>query len=171
MSVPKLLAIVTGCVLAAAAVAILVAVLIIPAERSFVNEVVIDAPPEKVWAVINDRERFPEWQAKVKSVDTVDAKTWLEHIEGSADPLRFAVAVDERPRRMEFHYTMGDSFSGHWRGETVAEGPGTRLTTTDSYKAEGSLTKVLIYAFFDMENFAKDWNAQLKSRVESLNGK
>jgi len=171
MSVSRLILVCTGGVFIAAAAAMLVAVLLVPAERSFVNEVVIDAPPDQVWFVINDRERFPEWQAKVKRVEIVDAKTWVEHIDGSPDPLRFSVALDERPDRMEFHYMMGGSFSGHWKGEAVAHGSGTRLRTTDSYAANGSITKVLIYAFFDMDNFAKDWNAQLKSRSEGLNGK
>ena len=171
MSIPKLILYGAGVVVASAAAAFLVALLLIPSERSFVNEVVIDAPPEQVWAVINDRERFPEWQRKVKSVETVNANSWLEHIDGSADPLRFTVAADEQPSRMEFHYSMGDSFSGHWKGEAVAQGSGTRLKTTDSYSADGSLTKVLIYAFFDLDSFAKEWNAQLKTRVEDLKGK
>jgi hypothetical protein len=76
---------------------------------------------------------------------------------------------DDRPARMQFHYTMGDQFAGHWSGEIVPTANGVKLTTKDSYTADGRLTKLLIYAFFDLDRFAKEWNAKLKARVESLN--
>jgi hypothetical protein len=44
-----------------------------------------------------------------------------------------------------------------------------RLKTVDSYKTDGWLMKMLIGAFFDLDEFAKDWNNKLKQRVETLN--
>src|SRR2546422_206653 len=45
--------------------AFVVAGLLIPAERSFTNEVEINAPAEVVWAVVNDRDKYTEWQANL----------------------------------------------------------------------------------------------------------
>lgn len=159
----------TGAALLAAGAAVLLAgAVLIPKERSFEDEVVIEATAESVWAVINDRERFPEWQAKVKRVEIIDASSWVEHVEGSPDPLRFSTAVDERPGRMEFHYSMGSVFIGHWKGEVIEQGSSVLLRTTDSYATGGTLSKVMIYAFFDMNGFARDWNESLKKRVEGI---
>lgn len=140
----------------------------IPEKRSFTNEVEIGAPAEKVWEVITDKKSYAEWQTAIAKVEIIDDKTWLEYPKDAPEPLKFSVAKDERPTRMEFHYTMGDSFSGHWKGEITPTATGVRLRTTDSYKVDGWLTKILIGLFFDMDSFAKDWNSKLKARVESF---
>lgn len=167
MNVLKILLFAVGLCVVLAATAILVAGTLIPAEQSFENEVEINAPAERVWSVITDRARFMEWQDQLDKVELTDEKTWVEYPKGSPEPLIFRVASDERPGKMEFHYTMGDSFAGHWRGEITATPTGVRLRTTDGYSTNGWLTKIMIYVFFDMESFAKEWNAKLKARVES----
>ena len=143
--------------------------LLIPDERNFVNEVEINAPTDRIWQVVNDKEKFTEWQEQLTKVEMVDEKTWVEYPKNSPEPLRFSLARDNRPSSMEFHYTMGDSFDGHWKGEITTSGSRVKLITTDSYKAKSWLTKILIYAFFDLDGFAKEWNGKLKARVESLN--
>jgi uncharacterized protein YndB with AHSA1/START domain len=146
-----------------------VAGLLIPAEQSFANEVEINAPAESVWQVITDKDRYTEWQTQLTKVERIDDKTWVEYPKDSPEPLRFTLAKDERPSRMEFSYTMGDSFTGNWKGEVTPTTSGVKLKTVDSYAAQGWLTKILIYTFFDMGSFASDWNGTLKTRVETLN--
>jgi uncharacterized membrane protein len=159
----------TGILALAGVIGFFIAGAIIPDTRSFTNEVDIDTPAEKVWEVINDKARFTEWQTQLDKVEVIDDKHWVEYPRGLPDPLKFMLATDERPSKMEFHYTMGKDFAGHWKGEMTPTTTGVRLKTTDSYTTNETLTKVLIYAFFDMENFSKDWNSKLKYRVESLN--
>lgn len=149
--------------------AFLVAVISVPAERSFVNEVEISAPAEKVWGVILDKARYTEWQTSITRVEMIDEKNWIEYPRDAPEPIRFTIANDSRPQAMEFHYTMGDLFEGHWRGEISPSANGVTLRTTDSYKVDGAVTKVMIGIFFDLDTFAKDWNSKLKARAESLN--
>jgi uncharacterized membrane protein len=149
--------------------AFIIAGLVLPGSQSFVNEVEINAPVEKVWEVVTEIERYTEWQKQLDKVEITDEKTWVEYPKNSPEPLKFSLASDQRPEKMEFHYTMGNSFSGHWKGETTPTATGVRMKTTDSYSTQGWLTKILIYAFFDLDTFAKDWNNMLKTRVESLN--
>ncbi len=143
--------------------------LLIPDERSFANEVEINASPERVWQVVNDKEKFTEWQDQLTKVEMVDEKTWVEYPKNSPELLKFSLAKDDRPVAMEFHYTMGDSFDGHWKGQIATSGSRVKLITTDGYKAKSWLTKILIYVFFDLDGFAKEWNGKLKARVEGLN--
>ena len=147
----------------------LVAGAMLPSAQSFSNEIEINAPAEKVWAVINDRTRFTEWQDQLVRIEMVDDKNWHEYIKNSNEPLKFTLASDNRPSKMEFHYTMGDQFAGHWTGEITQTTNGVKLKTNDSYETEGTLTKILVYTFFDIDTFAKEWNGKLKARVESLN--
>jgi len=149
-------------------VAFLAAVMLMPSERNFANEVEISAPAEKVWQVILDKRRYAEWQTAITKVEIVDEKNWSEYPKDVPDPLVFTITGNARPETMEFHYTMGDSFNGHWRGVVTLTATGVKLQTTDSYKVDGSVSKVLIGVFFDIDTFAKDWNSKLKARVESL---
>ena len=155
-------------IIALCVAATVVAGLLIPAEQSFVNAVEINAPSEKVWEVITDRERYAEWQPQLGKVEISGDGTWVEYPKDSPEPLLFSLAKDSRPDSMEFAYAMGDHFRGHWKGVIEPSATGVKLTTTDSYKVDGWLTKILIYAFFDLDSFAQKWNGQLKDRVESL---
>lgn len=167
MRVLKIFLGIGAALLALLAIAFVAAGMMIPAEKSFTNEVEINAPAERVWQVVTDTQKYTEWQDQLTKVERIDDKNWVEYPKNSPEPLRFSVAKDERPSRMEFQYTMGDSFNGHWKGEITPSGSGVKLKTTDSYTAKGWLTKILLYTFFDMESFAKDWNSKLKRRVES----
>ncbi len=140
----------------------------IPAERSFTNEIDINAPAEKVWEVVTDRARYTEWQPNLTRVEIVDDKNWVEYPKDSPDPLRFTLAKDERPSQMEFAYKMGDGFDGRWAGSITPSVTGVRLKTVDSYTAKGTKMKILIGMFFDLDKFAKEWNGRLKERVEKI---
>ena len=166
MKVLKILFALVGVFIALIVVAIIAAASIIPSERSFTNEIEIDAPPDKVWRVIMDRADYPEWQTNLTKVEVIDDKNWVEYPKDSPEPLRFTLARDERPTRMEFAYKMGDSFDGEWAGDVTPIAGGVRLRTNDSYAASGVVTKILIGMFFDFDKFAKDWNNKLKERVE-----
>jgi len=148
--------------------AFIVAGLTLPSERSYVNEVEINAPADKLWQVVTDKARYTEWQTVLERVEIVDERTWIEY-PTAAPPLNFSLVADSRPVSMEFRYTMGNYISGQWKGEVTVTASGVRLRTTDGYTADGWLAKVLLYAFFDLDKFAKAWNHRLKKRVESLN--
>jgi hypothetical protein len=142
--------------------------LLIPSERNFSNEVEINAPAEVVWQVINDRSRYTEWQTSLDHVEIIDDRNWIEHTKGGAGPMTFNLAKDERPTAMEFRYSIENSFLGWWRGEISPVLGGVKLRTQDSYTAKSWPAKIMIYIFFDMDAFAKDWNGRLKERAEKM---
>src|SRR6185436_7203610 len=115
------------------------------------------------------RDKFPEWQSNLAKIEVIDYQNWVEYPKDAPEPLKFHLAKDLRPREMEFDYTMGDSFVGTWNGKVAPTASGVRLETVDSYKANGWVTKILMYVFFDFDKFAKDWNDKLKQRVEIVN--
>jgi len=168
MAILKKLLIAAAFAIFVVAVAIAVGSYFIPSERSFTNEIEINAPAEKVWQVITDRERYTEWQNQLERVEIIDSSSWIEYPKNSPEPLKFRLADDKRPTRMEFEYAMGDAMKGHWSGDLTPTSAGVRLRTVDSYKTDGWLMKMLMGAFFDLDSFAKDWNSKLKQRAETL---
>lgn len=169
MKVVKYLLFAAGLLLGVLVAVFVVAGILIPAERSFTNSVEINQPADKIWEVVTDKSKYTEWQPKLTKVEVTDERNWLEYPKDSPEPLRFTLARDERPDGMSFNYKMGDSFIGAWQGRVTPTATGVQLETTDSYVAKGWVTKILIYLFFDLDAFAKDWNNKLKQRVERLN--
>ncbi len=141
--------------------------LYIPAEKEFTQVIEIDAPAEVVWQVMTDREKYPEWQDQIEKVQILNDKEWIEHTAGGE--LRFRIDARDEGRSMEISYSMGDTFRGSWRGELSPRGEDRSLIrTTDRTVVEGWATRVMMWFFFDIEEFAKDWNNKLKKRSESL---
>lgn len=169
MKIVKILALAVGLLISLCVAAFVAAGLLIPAERSFSNEIEINAPAEGVWQVVIDRGKYTEWQTNLTRVDVIDDRNWVEYPKDSPEPLKFSVGKDDRPRSMMFEYTMGDSFDATWYGNITPTANGVHLETRDVYVAKGWTTKILIFAFFDFDKFAKDWNTKLKQRVETLN--
>jgi uncharacterized protein YndB with AHSA1/START domain len=167
MKIVKILLFAVGLLVLLGIVAFVASGLLIPAERSFINEIEINAPAERVWEVITDRNKYTEWQPNLTRVENIDDRNWIEYPKDSPEPLNFSLSKDERPNRMEFGYRMGDKFNGIWRGEITRSQNGVKLKTVDSYTVKSLPTKVLVYMFFDMDRFAKDWNERLKQRAES----
>ena len=151
--------------------ALVIAWLAIPAERSFTNEIEINVPADTVWRVITDREHYTEWQTGLNRVEIVDDRHWLEHVNGGPGPLKFTEIADDRPKSMEFAYSIDENLDGGWKGTITPTATGSRLTTVDSYRAKDLFTKLLVPVFFNLDRFAKDWNQQLKTRAETIGDK
>ena len=168
MRILKKLLIAVAAVILVVTLAIVVAGFFVPAERSFSNEIDINAPADRVWGVLTDKKRYTEWQTQLERVEITDDRHWIEYPKDAPEPLSFQLENDSRPWSMEFSYTMGSAMHGHWKGEITPTANGVRIKTTDAYTTSSWLMKMLMGAFFDLDEFAKDWNNKLKQRAETL---
>ncbi|MEZ5344827.1 MAG: SRPBCC family protein [Pyrinomonadaceae bacterium] len=141
--------------------------ILVPSERTFSQETIIDAPPEIVWNVLTEREKYPEWQKDLKSVKITGEKTWTEETK-DAGPIDFKILRSEKPVLLEIEYSMGSWMKGGWSGKLKRlEGGKTLINTTDKTSVKSWPMKIGMSMFFDIEDFARDWNRALKTRAES----
>ena len=151
-------------------VAFAVAAIVIPKKKSFTQETEIEASREIVWKVLNDKEKYTEWQDQLKKVEIKDDKNWTETTTQD-QVLEMTLVSSEEPVSMRLSYKIGEDFRGAWSGELRRVSPTkTIIRTTDSTEIESVIMKVTVAMFFDIEDFAKDWNQKLKKRAESLPG-
>ncbi len=141
---------------------------LVPAERSYANTVEINAPIEKVWQVITDKPRFPEWHPYMKKVEIKDDSHWIESSDDDTEPWKFSVVKDAKPDRLEIQFSVKDALSGKWVGDASATETGTRLKTVDSERIDNPLTRIITFLFIDRDKYAKGWNSSLKAQVEKL---
>ena len=150
------------------AIGYIVGGLLIPREKTFTQETEINASKETVWRVLNDREKYPEWQDKLEKVEVRDESNWTE-VAQDAGPIEFTVVRKDEPNSLHLKYILGATIKGEWLGELESSAGGkTIITTTDRSIVESWSTKILMSMFFDIEDFARDWNQKLKKRAEKI---
>lgn len=168
MKIIKTLATLIAVVVIVLAIGYLIMGYTLPDETTVKSEFDVAAPPEKVWQALTDREKYPEWAPNIVKVEIINDKQWREWPKDSESPLTFNTISEQPPGSMELSYAMGDFFEGHWKGEIKATPSGARVTTEDRMRAKTWATKIMMYPFFDLNDFVKTWNRKLKERAESL---
>jgi len=120
------------------------------------HSILIDAPPEQVWAIGRDPERMPEWNTTVVSVkdadvplDTPGARfTVVSKIAGRPLDITWQIEEVETPRFFVATATTPLGGSARQRVDYEPEESGTRVTIDMEYEiAAGILGQVLSKAF------------------------
>jgi len=143
--------------------------LILPDEVLVKNAIEIDATPDKIWQVMDEREKDNEWVPNIEKVEIIDDKKWKEFPKGSDRAIIFEVVKIQRPEKYEVKYEMEGFMSGQWRGTLFETEKGTLLRTEDKIIHKSWFGKIMMPLFFDLDSFAKEFNKKFKERVESLN--
>ena len=142
--------------------------ILLPDEKSYTEDTEIAASRETLWQVLRNVKSYPEWQDKLTGVEIEDKDHWTE-IAKNVGRIEFRVVKSEKPSVLEIKYSTEGGMNGEWRGVLKSEGDHkTIITTTDKSIVTNWVTKVFMSMFFDIEEFAKDWNLKLKKRAESV---
>lgn len=115
-----------------AVVAIVVVGYLLPQEHRATGSATIAAPPARVFEVISDVERYPEWRDDVSAVEVLDRKPlqWQERWGG--DALTLEVVESIPPERIRVRIADPDlPFAGTWTYALVPDGGGTRITIVE----------------------------------------
>ena len=128
------------------------------------TEIDIDAAPEKVWQVLVDLDRYPEWNPFItSSVGTPEVGETLvnrmDPPDGKALTFKPEVTVVDDGKTFEWLGRLGlpGVFDGRHRFEIEASATGTRLTQRESF--DGVLVRF----------FRKSLDTNTKSGFEALN--
>jgi uncharacterized protein YndB with AHSA1/START domain len=93
-----------------------------------------DAAPAAVWALITQRERFPEWRSDLRGVEQLPANDgkvrWKEQTKYDAVTMEVSEAVPEQ-KLVTRIADEGSPFGGTWTFELGKDGAGTLLTITE----------------------------------------
>jgi hypothetical protein len=139
------------------------------------TRVEIDAPPERVWAVLTDFERYHEWNPFMNVVGRANDGARL-HVElfppgGRTSRFRPTVTRVDAPRELRWlgHLATAGLFDGEHRFVLDPIDGGSRTSLTHAESVSGVLAPV-VWRFVDTATGRgfEAMNAALKTRVESL---
>jgi ribosome-associated toxin RatA of RatAB toxin-antitoxin module len=84
------------------------------------TEALVVAPPERVWELVGDPRRYPEWLPRVLDIEGSRVYEGVEFIQVSRQPVfgrreaHFVVDRLDELREIRMHCTVGGTFA-HWQ--------------------------------------------------------
>ncbi len=130
------------------------------------NDVVVAAPIDAVWAILADVERWPRWNAEIKSAAIAGPPAAGAQFRWKAGPgtIRSTITRVERPQLLAWTgRTLGISAIHVWRLEAQADG--THVRTEESMEGltvrllRGSIQK-------NLEKSLETWLQSLRTEAE-----
>ncbi len=136
-------------------VALLVVVgLFLPRDHVASRSAVYDAPPERIWAVLADPAKAPEWRTGLKSVEALaplDGKRRYREVTGFG-AVTYLVEEERAPARLVGRIAdEGLGYGGSWTWELAREGDRTRVTITERGFVTNPVFRVLARFVFGYE--------------------
>lgn len=156
------------------------------ARRRAREDIVIDALPERVWSVVTDYRRFPEWQPETEEVEVeADGRGWTEtHKDGLR--YRYQIEAAEPPRRIRWRYQAilpgdeakpvslaaggGRGAGGVWALTLEQRGAGCRVRSRVVDRRTGSLWSRTVNALRGPRSHQGMYLECLKARLEGEAG-
>ena len=142
----------------------------VPVAHSASRQAYLAAPPETVWHVITDVERFPSWRSDVKRVTWLtdaDRRTkWVE--EGRSGRLTLVVEREEPPRLLVGRIADRNApFGGSWTYEILPAAGGSTITITENGEIYNPLFRFMARFVFGYESTLKSYLEALTKKLES----
>ncbi|MFG0315972.1 MAG: SRPBCC family protein [Planctomycetota bacterium JB042] len=138
------------------------------------NEIVIDRPPEEVWAVFSDPDRAKSWMTGLERIENLSGEhlqvgsRWkLVFLEGGEEiEVLETVTAVEPNRRFAFDLDA-EPMLGHTEVRFEPEGEGTRLVATNEMRAKGLIWRAVFRLSRTMfQARSQEQYALLKARIE-----
>ena len=139
--------------------------------KSFASKVIINAAPERVWAVLTEGERYAAWSGTVSKLEgrIVQGETLALHVKmnpGKAFPIK--VASLEPPRRIVW---TGGVALGLFKGEVVfdilpAANGATEFSISET--VTGLLSPIFARMIPDLQPVFDDFARDLKHEAEKV---
>jgi hypothetical protein len=127
------------------------------------------ATPQRVFEVLQDVEKYPQWRSDVKTVEILSrtpALRWREH--GSNGTITFEIQEAQPPLRMVGR--IADTslpFGGGWTYVLQPEGGGTRLSITENGEIYNPIFRFMSRFVFGYTATMETYLADLDARVRA----
>jgi hypothetical protein len=131
------------------------------------RETRLGAPPERVFEVLREVEKFPAWRSDVKSVEVLATTPTLRWRERGDNDITFEMETVEPPRKIVTRIADKTlAFGGSWTYELSPQDGGTRLVITENGEVYNPLFRFMSRFVFGhtatIEKFLEDLGRYLR---------
>jgi uncharacterized membrane protein len=155
-------------VLATLFIAVLVIGALVPKTHIATRTVVIDAPPDAVWAAITTVEAYPQWrdvQASVTIPPLDGQRAWRET---DRDGQQMTLVVLEEIPQRRLVTRIADKnlgFGGTWTYELAPSGRGTQVTIIEDGEIDNPMFRCIARFVIGYHSTMDDYLERLRKRV------
>jgi uncharacterized protein YndB with AHSA1/START domain len=139
-----------------------------PVGHSASRTLELGAPPDKVFAIVSDASRYPEWNSAVERVEVTGEPGPGQHVRlfGSYGEIPYTVEALQPPSRMVTRIDSGLDFGGTWTYDLRPSGAGTRITITEDGEVYNPLFRFMARFVFGHHATIDQFLADLPRAVE-----
>jgi uncharacterized membrane protein len=137
-----------------------------PVQHVSSHTVLLNAPPEQVWNVLQDHRQYPTWRSDVKKVEVKDPLHWTETTTNGTLSFESEIA---KPSAL-FHSKIVNQnlpFGGSWTYELVPGNGSTRLTITEHGEVYNPIFRFMSKYVFGHEATLKKFGQDLSKKINS----
>jgi hypothetical protein len=135
-----------------AALVVLVGFLL-PAKRTGKVDLVVEATPTQLTAVILDRASQPTWRLDLAKVEMHSATSWTETTQ-RGEVIAFELKRQD-PNLLQMRFESSYGYQGQWEGRLVpAPSGGTHVFVTEQSTTPSPIGRIFARLFFNPEAFA-----------------
>jgi len=139
--------------------------LLLPKEREFVKEAVINHPVGQVFSTVTDINNQLAWRPEVKEINIIDEETWTEVMQ-KGTPLTFKIRRKVQDSLFEIEIIEPKSFNGYWVGTFEPFGDiGTKITFKEVIRIENPYFRLLSFIFIDLDNHMNEYLSNLTTHL------
>ena len=131
------------------------------------RETRLGAPPERVFEVLREVEKFPAWRSDVKSVEVLATAPALRWRERGDNDITFEMETVEPARKIVTRIADKTlAFGGSWTYELSPQDGGTRLVITENGEVYNPLFRIMSRFVFGhtatIDRFLEDLGRHLR---------
>lgn len=161
--------VIAGIVIVAVPVLMAAIGVFLPREHVATSRARFAAPPDALFTVLTDFERWPSWNSSVRTMergpDREGKAVWIAT--GSWGRMPSILEVVEPPRRLvtRIPEDAGLGFSGSWTYEITPDPDGAWLSITERGQVANPIFRFLSTLFFDPHRTAEQFLRSLGKRI------
>jgi uncharacterized protein YndB with AHSA1/START domain len=148
--------------------AVLVVGWLLPVGHSATRTLVLEAPPDRVFAMVSDASRYPEWNSAVERVEVSGEPAAGQRVRlfGPEGEIPLTVEMLEAPSRMITRIDPGLPFGGTWTYDLRPSGDGTRISITEDGEVYNPLFRFMARFVFGHHATIDQYLADLTRALE-----
>lgn len=126
-------------------------------------EVVFLYDIEKVWNIMTSLNEYL-WRSDISKIEVKNEKEFIEYTKEGFET-RFTVTCQEYCKRWEFDME-NTNMKGHWSGEFLSEGSGTKVILTEDVTAKKIVMRPFVKGYLKKQQAT--YIADLKKRLNEV---